>query len=450
MMWLAAPVLLEQLLLVLVGFSDTLLTGHYLEKPHLAAINLMAYALWLLFSLFAVVSIGATAMVARFVGAGDSKLANRVVNQAFLLGSLLALLATIGGLLAVDRLVLLMQLQGESAALAAQYLKFVIPILPLIMIETVGIACLRGAGDMITGLVVMAIVNIVNVSLSWAFVLGPGPIPKLGWQGIALGTMCGYLAGGLLVAALLIRGRAGLRVHWRWLKPDIGLIRRLLRIGLPGGADTLAMVGCQLWFVAVINQLGDLAAAAHGVAIRIESLAFLPGSAFAVAATTMAGQYLGAGDHRKAGRSVLMACLAGGGLMTAAAIVFYLQAPYLARLFVRADQIEVAQQAAPLLRIISLGVPALALAMILTGALRGAGDTRWPLVFSMIGLLGVRLPGAYWLAFETIHIPGTDIVLAGWGLGVIGAWYAMTTDLWVRALLVSYRFLHGGWKRVKV
>jgi len=75
--------------------------------------------------------------------------------------------------------------------------------------------------------------------------------------------------------------------------------------------------------------------------------------------------------------------------------------------------------------------------MILTGALRGAGDTRWPLAFTLIGLAGIRLPLAW--------------VLTGWfGLGVAGAWYAMVIDLYLRCMLITARFLHGGWKRVRV
>ena len=82
--------------------------------------------------------------------------------------------------------------------------------------------------------------------------------------------------------------------------------------------------------------------------------------------------------------------------------------------------------------------------------LAGTGDTRWPLAFSLIGLLGVRIPVAYWLAHETILIPGTNWTLVGCGLGVLGAWYAMAIDLHVRAALFIYRITHGGWKRVKV
>jgi putative MATE family efflux protein len=450
MLRLALPVLAEQFLVMLVGFSDTILTGHYLAQPHLAAITLISYLLWLAYGLFSVVAIGATALIARFVGAGRHRLARRVANQALLVGAAVAAVAMLTGFWLADRAVLALQLEGEAAVLATRFVHYILLALPMVMLEAVGIACLRGAGDMISGLGVMAVVNAVNVAVSWLLVPGLGPLPRLGWEGLAIGTTCGYTAGGLLVLALLLRGRSGLQLHWRWLRPNTDLIRRLLRIGLPGGVDTLSVIGCQLWFLAVINQLGDLAAAAHGVAIRVESLAYLPGLAFQMAATTLAGQYLGAKEYQKARHSVLMALLVGGGMMVAAGAVFYVQAYPLACLLLGAHQEEVARQAVPLLKTISLGMPALALTMILTGALRGAGDTRWPLLFTMIGFLGVRLPAAYWLAFPSLQLPGTHLVLAGWGLGVLGAWYAMVSDLGVRASLVLYRFWQGGWTRVEV
>ena len=450
MLWLALPVLLEQILAMLVGLSDRILTGFYLDTSHLAAINLMAYVLWLMYEMFAVVAIGGTAMVARFVGAGDVNTAQRVANQAIVIGSVMAVVATafwaVAGHWAVDAL----QLEGQAATQALTYIRYVLPVIPLMMIQAVGIACLRGAGDMVAGLVTMAIVNLVNVVVSWALVLGAGPLPALGWKGIAIGTATGFAVGGLLVLSLLLRGRSGLAIQRRLLVPDRDLIRRLLRIGLPGGADTLSVIACQLWFVAIINRLGNIAAAAHGVAIGIESVAFLPGVAFQAAAATLAGQYLGAGDPRKATRSVSMACLAGGSLMLSAGALFYFRSEQLPHLFLASRHTDVAALTAPLLEIIGLAMPALALTMILSGALRGAGDTRWPLVFSMIGMLGVRLPLAYWFALDSFPLPGTTLLVTGWGLGVVGAWYAMAADLAVRAVLILYRFASGDWKKIRV
>jgi len=450
MLRLALPVLGEQLLGTAVWFSDRLLTGHYLDTAHLAAVTLMAYVLWLTWGVSSVVATGATAMVARFVGAGRQKNARWVANQAVLLGAVFAILVATGGWLLGPRVATSLQLQGVAAELATEYLLVVLPAVPMMMLMTVGIACLRGAGDMVAGLVVMAVVDSVNIAVSWALVLGLGPLPELGWRGIALGTAVAYTTGGLLVLGMLLRGRSGLRLSLRRLIPRMNLIRRLLRIGIPGGADMLSIIGCQLWFLALINQLGNLATAAHGVAICVESIMFMPGAAFQMAAATIAGQYLGARDPARATRGVLMALATGGSVMLVAAISIFTFAAPLAGLFVAADQADVARQAAPLLRTVSLAMPALALTIILTGGLRGSGDTRWPLAISLLGLLGVRIPLTHYLAFDAFHLPLLGWTVDGLDLGVAGAWYAMAADLYVRAALITTRFLSGGWRRIEV
>ncbi|HQF12588.1 MAG TPA: MATE family efflux transporter [Thermogutta sp.] len=447
---LAWPVLGEQALAMAVGFSDTILTGHYLGESHLAAVNLMAYTLWLLYGLFSVVAIGTSALVARYVGARRFTMADRFLHQSLILGLLISVPGAIAALTFGPDLVALLKLRGESAAAAVRYWNIIVPMTPCIMVIAVGIAALRGAGAMVHGLCIMAIVNIVNIAVSWACCLGWGPLPQLGWDGIALGTTCGYLVGAIGTLTILGSGMIGLRLRWRMFRPEGHLIYRLLRVGIPGGLDSFALILCQLWFVSIVNVLGDRAAAAHGVAIRIESLAFLPGAAFQVAAATMAGQYLGAKQPGKATRSVLVACLLGGLVMGLGGVVFYIGAFPLASLMLGSHHHDVAYLAAPLLRTIAFGIPPLALVMILTGALRGAGDTSWPLVFTLVGFLGVRIPVAYWLALSSVPIPWVNDPLPGLGLGVLGAWYAMVTDLYVRAILTAWRFWQGGWKEVRV
>jgi putative MATE family efflux protein len=450
MLRLAAPVLFEQLLIMAVGLVDLWLTGRFLEEQHLAAIGLMSYVLWLIPCLYGFVAIGATAMTARFVGAGDCRAASRAANQAFVAGGMLAVIVTFGVYCYGEPLVRLTQLKSDAAPLAVRYLSILLPVIPAIMVEQVGIACLRGAGDTVSGFVAMAVVNVVNVAVSASLVTGLGPFPRLGWEGLAIGTASGYAVGGLMVLALLLRGRAGLKMQWRLLRPDPRLIRRLLRIGIPGGTDMVAVVFCHLWFLSIINRLGTLEAAAHGLGVRIESLAYLPGVAFQVAAATLAGQFLGAGEPRKASRSVLLACLAGGGVMVAAGLLFFFGAEALTSIFLGKQTRQAAELAAPLLRIVAFSMPSLAITMVLAGALRGAGDTRWPLLFTFVGFLGVRIPAAYLLAWDTVHVFPFDVSVSGFGLGVIGAWYAMVADIVVRSALVFARFWQGGWKRVKV
>ena len=451
MLRLSLPVLAEQLLNMLVGFADTWLAGNLLVgEQYLAAMTLNAYLLWLLGSIVAVVSIGATALTARLVGSGDRDTASHAMNQSLLLGAALGAALVLMGYFWADNLVYAVGLESNAAPLAIHYIYILLPAIPIYMLEQIAFAALRGAGDTVTGLIVMAVVNLINVLVSAGVVVGWGPLPELGWTGVAVGTATGYCVGGAIVLVLLMRGRAGLRIARPSLIPQWSMMRRLLRVGVPAGCDSAAVNLCQLWFLSIISQMGNLAAAAHGVAIRVEALAYLPGYAFQVAAATLAGQHLGARDDRRAVRSVLLACLAGTIVMTCAGVAFYFLGEELAGLFVSSAQQDVAVGAAPLLQIIAVAMPPFALLMVLSGALRGAGDTRWPLFVTFVGYIGVRIPLAYWLAWDTFNVPGTQYQMQGLGLGVRGAWFAMAADLTVRGVLILGRFLHGGWKRIEV
>jgi putative MATE family efflux protein len=441
-------VFIEQLLNLLVGLVDTWLTGHYVpgEAP-MAAIGLMAYTMWLLPSLFASVGIGATAMVARFVGAGELLLTQRTTNQAFVCGAVLAAAVTATFALFGEQFVDLMGLQGEAAALSVRYLRYLVLAIPAIMVLQVGIACLHGAGDTVSGLLAMTCVNAVNVVVGMVLVTGAGGAPQLGWEGMAIGTCAGHIVGALVVLAMFIRGTRGLQLSAKRLWPEPEIIRRLLRVGLPGGMDIAAVLGCHLFFVRMINGLGTLPASAHMLAVRVESIAYLPGHAFQVAASTMAGQYLGASDHRRAERGVRAACSTGLIFMCGAGLLFFFGGKLMTAFFTGSASNPTAIAAVPLLKLAAFSMPGMALAMILSGALRGAGDTRWPLMITLSGFLLVRIPAAAWLLHEQRVVPGTELALP---VGVVGAWVATLVDLWVRAALTLWRFGHGGWKHANV
>lgn len=451
MLGLALPVLAEESLTLLVGYTDWWLAGHFLPgDDYKAAMGLMSYMMWLLPSLFAALAIGATAMVSRFVGAGDRRQAEHVANQAILLGAAFAIVAVAALAAGGSGFVRVMQLEGRAGELALRYLWIVLPVLPLIMIEQVGIACLRGAGDTFSGFVAKSIVNVVNVVVSSLLVLGPGFIPRLGWEGIAIGTACGHGLGGLIVLGLLIRGRAGLALRLTRMRPDGDLVRRLLRVGLPGGLDVAALLICHFIYLAIINSLGVSAAAAHGLGVQIEALAWLPANAFHVAAATMTGQFLGAGDPRRAARSVFVAGSCGVGLLTIAALVFYFGGGLLTAFFTGDATDSTGIATARLLKIACFATPSLGLLMVLQGGLRGAGDTRWSLGITLVSLMLLRVPLACWFAWEQIPIPFADAIIPGWGMGVAGAWWAMVIDVVVRSGLAALRFWHGGWQRMTV
>jgi putative MATE family efflux protein len=447
---LALPVMAEESLNLLVGYTDWYLAGHFLagDEPK-AAMGLMSYVLWILPTLFSLISIGAMALVSRFVGAGMRNEASHVVNQAMLLGVVAAGIGILFFLVGGQWFVSVMRLRPEAAELALRYIRIMTPAIPAIMVEQIGSACLRGSGDAVTGLIARVALNAVNMVLATVLVTGAGPFPNLGWDGLAIGTATGHSIGGLIILGMLFRGRNGMRLQFGWPRPDRETVRRILRIGLPGGFDASAVVICHLIYVSIINALGTDASAAHGLGLQIEALAYLPGSAFQVAAAALAGQALGANEPRQAVRSVVMAAVCGVAVMSLAGLLFYFAGEHLARFFIGRPT-DLTRHAGELLKIVACGCPALALLTVLSGGLRGSGDTRVPLVITFIGLVGVRIPCACFLAWDHVPLPFTGVSLPGLGLGVGGAWLAMILDAWLRSQLVLLRFLHGGWTRVKV
>jgi Na+-driven multidrug efflux pump len=250
------------------------------------------------------------------------------------------------------------------------------------------------------------------------------------------------------VATLIAADRGGLRpASGDWL-PRGDWLRRIRHVGVPAGVDGVANAACHLTFLSIINRLGNLDAAAHAVAITIESLAFLPGSAFQVAAATLSGQYLGARDEARARRSVWLATVACLALMTVAAALFLRFADDLAAWFTGGPgaQPELAALTARLVRIVAFAQPPLALLMVLSGGLRGAGATRSPLVVNFLGLVAVRLPLTLVLAWPA----GGLAPLPSLGLGAVGAWVAMSADLTVRGLAMLAIFARLPWARTGV
>jgi putative MATE family efflux protein len=450
---LALPVLLQQMLLLAVQLSDRFFAGHLHEiAPHVtgdpaayqAAQTTANYFAWVITSYIVFVGVGSTALVARFTGAGDRMLAIHTTNQSIVLGVALGLAGTLVGWTFRHDIVTLLQLEGDAAEFAAAYLGPMFLLLVFQMIEAAGIACLVGAGDTRTGLYIRTGVTLINVPLAW------GLCRNYGFVGIALGTAVSHLIGGCAVLVVLARGRFGLHLRLDQLWPDLGLLHRLLRVSVPAGIDSLSVTLGQLWFLSLINRLGDVASSAHGIALGWEALGFLSGHAFGIAAMTLVGQNLGAGRPDQAARSGWTAFALGCGAMCTMGLVFFALAPWMFEVYCPDPQQQpIIDVGVPVLRLVAFAMPALASSIIFTAALRGAGDTRVPVLFTWIGFLGVRIPLAYLLALPEIDLGPLGTVAAA-HLGLFGAWLAMFADLLVRGAFFLGRFAGGKWQAMRV
>ncbi|MCS6882551.1 MAG: MATE family efflux transporter [Oscillochloridaceae bacterium] len=441
---LALPAVGEQLLNTMVGLADVFLVGNlapataallgYDSAAALTAVGLGNQFSWIVMVLFMAVGIGATALVARAVGARDETSLGRIVRQVALLGVLVGVTATALGLLAAEPFLATLNAPQETRAIGVEYIHITaLTFLPTALLIAIT-ACLRGAGDTRTPLLLMLAVNTINIAVTWLLVNGQLGMPALGVTGAALGAALARGLGGIAAVVLMLRGHAGLRLVLEW-RPDPEMLRRLVRVGLPTAGEQFVFQAALLIFVRFVTNLGATAYAAHNITITIESVSFLPGMGYAAATGALVGQALGARRPDEAERSAYEGLFQGGLMMSALGVLMALFPAQLVSLFTNDPMVVAA--ATPPLRAAGLVQPALAVSFILLGALRGAGDTRWPLYSRLFTTWVVRLP----LTF---------VVVGQLGGGLPGVWLAMCTDFTLQAIMALWRFSSGKWQKIEV
>lgn len=453
---LALPALAQQYLHLVVSLSDQYLAGRFpLADPdrravYLSALTTAGYLYWFVSSYTVIVTVGCTALVARLVGANDWATANRAAGQGILLAVVFGTLGAVGALAGLPALIEALKLTGDSGRVCVEFLTPLAALLAFQITESACAACLAGAGDTKTGLKVLGLVAVLNVPLAWGLCFGVGPIEGMGFQGIALGTGLSHVIGCVTLLVILARGKSGLKLRLAYVVPDFALIRRMLWVSVPAAVDSLSAALCQFWFLSLVNKLGDTAGSAHGIALRWEALGFLSGAAFGTAAMTLVGQNLGARDPARAARCGWTALAIGGSLMCFMGVLFLLLAEPMFRVFAPTPRLKpIVDAGVPALRLIACAMPALACQIIFTAALRGAGDSRVPVLFSWFGFLGVRIPLAYLLTAPQVNLGALGVV-PGYDMGLLGAWVAMCADLWLRGTFFALRFASGKWKKVEV
>lgn len=436
---LALPVLLEQFLNFCVGTCDIWLAGHLPDAaqttPATAAVGVAAYVGWLASMLFSFVAAGTTALVARYWGAGEFEAANRVTNRSLFLAALAGVAFLVVIWPTAPLFAQALRLDPVATRITVNYLRLDGIGLMFSAVSLVTAAALRGAGDMRTPMVILGAVNVVNLIVSATLVYGFGPFPTLGVDGIVAGTVTARLAGGVLMLAWLCHPGGRLHLRLEDCLPGGRDTRRILRIGLPAALDGAVLWTGHFLFLQIISLLGSVPLATHMVGIRIEAITYLPAVAWGAAAATMVGQSLGGRDPlraRRAGHEAVLQCSLLGVVIT---LAFTLGAELIFDAMHTDDAVRSSGAAA--FPIVGLFQIPLLVGIIYAAALRGAGDTRFPLLVTAISTFGLRLPLAWLWGIEL-----------GWGLA--GAWGAMCVDMAVRAGMASARFLRGRWMHIRV
>jgi putative MATE family efflux protein len=439
---LAGPTMLAFALQAAVGFVSTIIVAGLGSAEHpeigrnaVAAASIAGQVHFVAFAVLAAVTIGTTALVARAVGAGDWREADRVLRvSAFSAAGLAASM-----MLAIpfsDAVVAAFGVEEPVVRLGGRYLRILLWFNVPMALGIVLSNGLRGGGDVRTPLAIGALMNVVNLIGHWLLVFGTAGAPRLATDGSALATGFSFLAGAALYLALWQRNDLAIE-RGPWLE---GLsrerLRRILRIGLPTAVEQFAWQIGLFVFLRVVAGYGTEPVAAYMIGVRILSFSFVPGLGFSTAAGALVGQHLGAGEPQLAARSGWRASLAAMGVMAGAGLAIVLLAPIVASWF-GATGAETVGLTVTFIYILGAAQPLMAVEYALGGALRGAGDTRFPLFAILTGLFVFRLGGA---AVVTQLFQG----------GVVAVWCCLLADYAVKALLLALRFASGRWQHVRL
>jgi len=431
---LAWPSLVENVLQTMLGVVNMIMVGQ-LGPTSIASVGVAQQINFTLQVFYSGLAVGNTALVARSIGAKDPEAARRIAKQSLVLGAIIASTVTVLGYVFAPQLIALMGASPEMAELAIPYFRVVVLANVFMMVMFIGNGTLRGAGDTQLPMISTGIINIINVEVGYVLIFGKLGMPALGIQGAGIAYVTAQVVGALIVLYFLASGRSRVRIGLRggW-GLDLGLIKRIVNIGGPAAAEQIFMrLGMNVYSAMVIG-LGTLVYAAQNIIFTIVGFSFMPGFAFGVAATTMVGQSLGAKNVDRAEESGWEATLLGIAWMSAMGVAFYVFAEPLMGLFTTDPR--VIAYGAPCLRLIAWTQPLQAFGMVLAGALRGAGDTRWTMIITTASIWLLRIPLSY---FFGIYL----------GLGLVGVWMGNTFDMGIRGLAVTWRFSTGRWKSIR-
>jgi multidrug resistance protein, MATE family len=433
---LAAPVVLVQVGLMSMGVVDTIMVGH-VSAVDLAGASLGNFYFFTLAAFGMGLLMALDPIAAQAFGAGDSEGVARALQRSLLIGAVLTILLAALMTPAASILALLGQ-SPEVVPRAAGFIRNSIIGLPAFILSFTLRQSLQAMHRMraIVGTIVTA--NLVNVALNWVFVYGHLGSPRLGAPGSGLASSGARWFMATLLLALAWRDLRPLLLPWRRESLAPAPLAMMVRLGLPIGFQYMLESGVFSVVGLLMGRIGFAALAGHQVAINMASFTFMVPLGVSASASVLVGNAIGAGDPARARRAAIAAIILGATVMLISGLAFLLFPTALARVY--SSDPAVVAMAATLLPIAALFQVFDGLQVVAIGVLRGAGDTRTPMIVNVIGFWLLGLPLSLGLGF-------------GLGLGPRGLWWGLALGLGVVAMILLARVrlrLGGALKRLRI
>ncbi len=385
---LAGPSIMSNLMFSMVAMVQTKFVGD-LGAPAVAAVGAGQRVFFALQALLMAIGVGTTALVARSWGAGEQEEASRITSSSLMLGGMVGLVLMIFGMLFSHRIADIFGLDPHTSQLASSNIFWLSAFIIGFAIDIILSSALRAAGNAWTPLLFGLAVNLVNLPLLYTFIFGKFGAPRMGPAGAAFASGLSFVLCGAVLVSLWMRQRLTIKFHPGHVF-ERARYQRLLHIGYPVALEQLVLQFGFFLFLSLIGRYyGTEAFAAYNVGVNMLNAAMVVGSGFSIAGATLVGQHLGAGDVEGAARSGWRACGMAVAAMSFIGLLTVFNANALAHFFLGTDEIAV-QRTTEFTYIMGAMLPLLGVDMAIGGSLRGAGDTRFPLMTTFSGLIGVR------------------------------------------------------------
>ncbi len=427
---ISLPAAFNSLLDMLQVITDLIMVGT-ISAFAVAAVGLGLQSLMFVFSVLTLLQVGTSALISRFYGAkrmkqGSLALAT-LLQFAFYLSIPLTLLWYFGS----SRLYMWFGVEEEVLKLGVNYVSILTIMLPALLLKQVFVTALNATGNTTTPMYLKMVSILVNVILNYTFIFGYFGFVAMGVEGASLATVIVYMLEVSFYIWLYIKGKTPFTPMVYFSK---SLLKRALKVGLPATYERVLTVSSFMLFTAIIANYSTEALAGYQIGLRIEGLAFMPGIGFTIAAMALMGQGLGAKKPEQSREDVLLVLKYATGLMFFLSFFMIFTPEWIVSFFT--NDTKTVEEASLYLKIVGLSQIPLAFNFVLSGALRGAGDSKRTLRINLISLWVVRIIPAF--------------VLSWYFHNIVWVYIAMISDTFVKALFLWRAFNKGEWKKIRV
>lgn len=437
---IAWPSLVELILTQLTSMADQVMVGRLPGQEGimgLSAVGLAMQPKFLLMTMVQAMNIGSTAVIARFRGQQNREKATQVFKQALVLNFVIETVFMILGLIFSRQMIQVMGGSGiakETMRQATIYLNIQLyGLIPMGLCFTIT-AALRGIGNTRIPMIYNTVSNVVNLILNYILIYGKFGVTAMGVAGAAWATIIGQTVAFIISVITVLKSRCYLHINLKEkFRFDKDILNDVVSIGVPSMIEQLFMRAGIIIFTRTVAGLGDTMYATHQICMSVQAMTFMLGQAFANASTTLMGQSIGKLRYDMA--QIYMRQVRNAGICSAAvmAALFIIFREPIVRLY-NSDP-AVVKAGGSILILIAASQPIQADQFIVSGGLRGAGDTKYTAFAIAICVFIVR--------------SGLGILLINvLDFGLWGAWIALMVDQMLRTVLMGARYNTGKWKEM--